>query len=86
MTNRTFEDDLAGLFSDKVEAPATLRRRVAAVPDDIGHLAWCRDSHWPRLVSPESRPYLSSCCWLPAQRGCALELDLRELKDKRFRS
>jgi hypothetical protein len=36
MTNRTFEEDLAGLYSDKSElkAPATLRLRVAAVPDE----------------------------------------------------
>jgi hypothetical protein len=40
MTNRTLEEDLAGLFSDKADlkAPATLRMRVAGVPDEIVHL------------------------------------------------
>jgi hypothetical protein len=36
MTNRTLEEDLAGLFSDRsdLKAPTNLRMRVAAVPDE----------------------------------------------------
>lgn len=47
MTNRTLEEDLTGLFSDKsnLKAPATLRLRVAAVPDEN-----VRSGRVPRLA------------------------------------